>query len=127
MTTSVPEEFDLDALLADLDQNRPKFRFRFGGEAYSLPPKVDLRAAAAMQAGDLHAGLRLLLGAEQWERLCAAEATFDQDALTALMERYVAYTGASVGESSASTVSSASTAERSRPTSNGSTTPTLVR
>lgn len=122
-----PDEFNLDALLADRQLDRPRFQFRFGGEAYSLPPSVDLRAAAAMQAGDLQAGLSLLLGKEQWGRLCAAEATFDTDALTGLMDAYLAYTGSTAGESSASTGSSVSTGGPSKPTSNGSTQPTLVR
>jgi hypothetical protein len=122
-----PEEFDLDAMLADRQLDRPRFTFRFGGESYSLPPSIDLRAAAAMQAGDLQTGLSVLLGKDQWARLLASDATFDTDALSALMDRYAAYTGASLGESSASTGSSGSTGGPSKVTSNGSTTPILVR
>ena len=120
------EAFDLDALLAERP-GRPKYTFRFGGEEFSLPPKVDLRAAAFLSGGDLLGGLKSLLGVRQWERLCAVEDVFDTDALALLMDSYMAYAGVSVGESAASTASSKSTAERSRPTSNGSTQPTLVR
>ena len=121
------ETFDLDAVLAERALDRPKFTFRFGGEEFSLPPTVDLRAAAFLSGGDLLGGLKSLMGAAQWERLCAVEAVFDTDALAALMDRYMAYAGVSVGESEASTASSSNTAARSRPTSNGSTQPTLVR
>lgn len=122
-----PEEFDLDAVLAERNLDKPRFPFRFGGESYTLPPTVDLVMAAKISGGDLLGGLQALLGPEQWERLCAADAVFDSDAMGALMDRYMAYTGVGVGESEASTASSKSTAERSRPTSNGSTQPILVR
>lgn len=119
-------EFDLDALVAERAPRKP-FTFRFGGESYTLPAVVDVRAAAALSDGDLTTGLRYMLGAEQWERLAATEVTFDIEALNALLTRYGDHVGASVGESSASTGSSKSTGRRSKPTSNGSTEPTLVR
>jgi hypothetical protein len=121
------EEFDLDALLADTPDPRPVFRFRFGGEQYTLPPSIDIRAAAALQAGKLWDGLAVLLGAEQWERMQASQSTFNGDALKALMDRYAKHTGAPLGESSGSTSSSSSTVEPSKPTSNGSTSVSLVR
>lgn len=125
------EEFDLDGhlaqLIADEPEPKPRFRFKFGGESYTLPPSIDLRAAASMQNGNLHDGLRALLGKEQWARLMESDATFDHNALVTLMEQYAKYTGAKLGESSGSTSSSKSTVGPSKRTSNGTTTPTLVR
>lgn len=119
------ETFDLDALLAEAKPKEP-FTFRFGGGVYTLPGEVDVRAIAALDGGEIALGFRILLGDEQWSRLCAAEATLTVAGMNALLERYGSATGASTGESSASTGSSKSTGGRSKRTSNGSISPTLV-
>lgn len=105
------DEFDLDAFIAAEGEEEP-FRFRFAGESYVLPPRLDVRALGALAAGKIFDGLRLMLGDEQWDRLQAAQATFDDRALKALFERYAAHTGTTMGEPSASTSSSPATATR---------------
>lgn len=112
--------FDLDALAAEADGKEP-FRFQFGGEAYELPAEMDIRGAAALASGRVYEGLQMVLGDEQWERMQAADTVLTDKMLQALFEKYAEYTGASLGESSASTVSSRSTVRPSKRTSNGST------
>jgi hypothetical protein len=94
--------FDLDAVLAEGVAPTP-FRFRFGGEDYELPAHVDLRAIAAFDAGRLDDALRLMLGAEQYQRLQRSSAVFDQQAFVALFEAYSEHEGSNLGESPAST------------------------
>lgn len=93
--------FDLDAAVREAGGE--PFAFDFGGEHYELPPQVDLRAAAAFSDARLEDGLRLLLGAEQWQRLQASPAVFSVSALKALLDAYGAHMGQTVGESQAST------------------------
>lgn len=88
--------FDLDALIFE-EEERP-FAFRFGGEHYELPAHMDVRAVAAMSAGRLDAALRMMLGAEQWERMQASPATLDDRHLSKLFEAYAAHAGVTVGE-----------------------------
>ena len=111
--------FDLDALTAE-EAGEP-FRFRFGGEMYELPARVDLRMALALEAGRLGETLERLLGPDQWERLQASPAVLDGPAFQALLVKYLGAQGMTVGESSASSASSGSTVKPLRPTSNGST------
>lgn len=118
--------FDLDALIAQRTAARVPFTFTFGETEYVLPGSIDLRAAAALSAGKLYDGLQMLLGVTQWERMQASDQVFDGEALRALLDAYMAHTGVSLGESSASTGSARSTGGRSKPTSNGSTKRTLV-
>jgi hypothetical protein len=114
---------DLDAIIAER-QGFP-FTFRFGGAEYSLPPRMDMRALALFTDGKVFDALRTMLGAEQWQQMLDADQVLDDDTLKALLEAYSRHGGASLGESSASTGSSASTEGPSKPTSNGSTTPRL--
>lgn len=116
------EVFDLDALASETtdDEGEP-FPFRFGGESYELPPQFPMLALAAISAGELGDGLRILLGNDQWQRMLHAKATFNEKMLKALLEQYSAHVGSSLGESSASTGSSKSTGGPSKPISNGST------
>lgn len=93
--------FDLDAV-ANEAEGIP-FEFTFGGEKYQLPPRVDFFAAAAFAEGDRKLGMHRLLGDEQWDRMCASAAVFDDSKLMALLDAYRAHIGASVGESDAST------------------------
>ena len=112
--------FDLDALAAEAEGVSP-FEFTFGGESYQLPGQFDMRAAAALSAGKVYEGLELLLGGDQWARMQTAEQVLTDAMLGALLDRYAEHTGVSLGESSASTSSSASTVRPSKRTSNGST------
>lgn len=107
----VEDIFDLDALIAEREEKAP-FVFRFGGEAYSLPPRPDLRAAAAFSDERINDGFRILLGAAQWERLQAAEQVFDDKAFESMYLAYQAHIGADLGESSASAKSSRATARK---------------
>lgn len=93
--------FDLDAV--EHDAAATPFDFTFGGEAYSLPAQVDLIAAAALESGQLNAGLRKMLGEAQWTRICESSAVLDQTKLRKLMEEYAKHVGLSLGESAAST------------------------
>ena len=81
-----PKVCDLDALDAD-EQGQP-FTFRFGGEEYVLPPRVDLRAVWAFERNRLDAGLRILLGPDQYGRLMASGAGFDAAKVKALLGAY---------------------------------------
>lgn len=97
-----PQICDLDALEAD-EAGTP-FTFRFGGEEYTLAPRIDLRAVAALEGNRYDAALRMLLGPEQWERMQASPAAFDQTKFEALFDAYAKHQGVdSLGESSAST------------------------
>jgi hypothetical protein len=104
--------FDLDAAVAEVAAGREPFRFTFGGENYELPPRMDIRALGMFTKGDVHDGLRLLLGADQFERMLASPAVFSDEAFGKLVEAYAAHQNTTVGESSASTSSSPSMAER---------------
>lgn len=95
---------DLDALVADED-GQP-FTFRFGGEDYTLPPRIDLRAVAALEGNRYDAALRMLLGPDQWDRMQQSDAVFDQPKFEALFNAYGRHQGVDgLGESSASTPS----------------------
>lgn len=107
----VEDIYDLDRVIAERDEKAP-FTFRFGGEVYSLPPRPDMRAAAALSGGRLDAGFEMLLGKSQWERLQAAEAVFDDETLLAMMTAYQAHIGEDLGESKASQKSSRNTAKK---------------
>jgi len=113
--------FDLDALDAEADDDVP-FEFKFGGEKFSLPPRPDLRAIAAMSEGRLADALRMLLGEEQVKRLDEIDAVFDDRKFLALMEAYAQHAGVGdLGNSRPSSGSSKSTARKSKPTLRGST------
>jgi hypothetical protein len=95
--------------------------FEFDGQVYVLPGDMDMRAAALLSVGDLEGGLRVLLGAVQWKRLCDSPLVFGSKQLMSLLEAYAADIGVDLGESVASSPSSNATATPSRPTSNGTT------
>lgn len=95
--------FDLDAV--ENETEGIPFEFSFGGEKYELPPRVDFFAAAAFAQGDRITGVHRLLGDEQWERMVASDAVFDEPKLLALLEEYRKHLGVSLGESDASTSS----------------------
>lgn len=101
--------FDLDAVGREAEGE--PFVFRFSGTEYTLPSRLDMRAAAAFSAGRLDDGLRTLLGPEQWGQLQAAEGLFDDVALSALLNAYAAHIGITIPESQASTSWPKSTAK----------------
>lgn len=96
--------FDLSAALAEREK-KPAFGFEFGGEHFELPASPDLRAFAALTAGRLDDGFRLLLGADQWARLQAVDEVFDDTAFEVLFETYQQHIGTDLGESTASATS----------------------
>lgn len=95
--------FNLDAVIAE-ETGKP-FTFQFAGEKYTLPPSLDAPAAVLLASGDgtqMAEGLKRLLGAEQWGRIVASDQVLTVPAIGALLEAYTAHTGATPGESSAS-------------------------
>lgn len=114
-----PEPFDLDAFIAEAEAT--PFEFKFAGETYVIAAHMDLRASLALDEGDLGGALRIMLGPEQWERLRAADATFDRRALLKLLAEYARHSGTALGESLASAGSSRSTGRRSKQTSKRTT------
>ena len=92
--------FDLDAFVAEAEQE--PFRFRFGGQDFTLPAGMDLRIAAKMRSGQFLEALQMLLGEEQFARFDALPAVFDTRAATALLDRYAQHLGVSLGESQGS-------------------------
>lgn len=115
------EMLDVDALMAEASGE--PFQFKFGGDVYTLPFSPDMRAIAAMSAGRLDDALRMMLGADQWERLQQVDAVFDTRALQAIMDGYASHVGVNLPNSSGSTGSSSSMVKPSKRTSNGSTRP----
>jgi hypothetical protein len=113
------DTFDLDALAVEVE--RAPFTFRFDGVTYELPPVLDVRAAAALEAQRLDEALHRLLGPEQWAQLSASPKTFAGDHLWALLEAYARHLGVELGNSSASTASWPTTRQPSRPISSAST------
>lgn len=96
-------DFDLDAVLAE-EETRAPFRFTFDGKPYELPASIDIRAIAAISAGRLDDGLRLLLNPDQWQAIQDSPKMLTSNALRQLFDTYTAFAdGATAGESSAST------------------------
>lgn len=113
--------FDLDAVLAE-EAEQPPFTFTFDRHKYSLPATPDVRAIAAITAGRLDEGLRLLLNPDQWQRIQDSPKVLTATALGKVFDAYIEYgDGLTVGESAASTRSSKSTARPAKRTSKGST------
>lgn len=114
------ETYVVEALSRDALED--PWPFEFDGETYYLPNDFDIRAAACLATGELFAGMRLLLGEDQWDRVCKSPRIFTAKAMVNLVNAYSAAIGADLGELQASSDSSPSTATRSKPTSNGTTT-----
>lgn len=110
--------FDLDAFIAEADDE--PFVFTFGGVEFTWPGTLDLRADAALAEGRLFDALRYNNG-PQHEKFMAAweshDGTLDVRAVKGLFSAHATHRGVSLGESPASSSSSASTEKRSRPTS----------
>lgn len=110
--------FDLDAFIADAE--RAPFVFTFGGVEFTWPGSVDLRVTGRLGDGDLFGALELL-NRDQHEKFMAAwqghDGILDNKVIQALFGEHAKHAGSSLGESSASTGSSKSTARPSKPTS----------
>ena len=81
-----------------------RWEFELDGEVFGLPtelPRDAVRQLAELDPADLDGLLSLLLGEEQFKRFVEHSTTV-QD-IQALLEAYARDTGASLGESSAST------------------------
>lgn len=87
--------FDLDAVLADGEP----FSFTFGGQEYTLPADPPLTVPPLLRAGLDAEAVELLLGAEQWERLSAADPALGMKGATALLVAYQAHLGLAPGGS----------------------------
>lgn len=97
--------FDLDAVVAEGEGTAEPFCFTFGGDSYQLPPRIDIRAIALLTKGEVGDALKVLLGPDQYQRLLASPAVFDDTKFAALVEAYAQHQSVSTGESSASTSS----------------------
>jgi hypothetical protein len=112
--------FDVDALV--VEAGRKPFRFRLGGDTYTMPPSPDFRAVEAISNGaDANIVLGLLMGDDQWKRLQDSEAVIDVWALKQIMDRYAEHAGVTVPNSPGSTEPSTPTVPLSKRTSNGTT------
>ena len=117
MTAGKP--YHVDAVLREADGDA--WPFEFGGETYTLPSDFDMRAAVALQANRIEDALRIMLGEEQWDRLCASPYVFGAKQLDDIMSAYTEALGIDVGESQASSGSSSSTPTPLKRTSRGTT------
>lgn len=88
--------FDLDALAHDTKAE--PYRFRFDGLEYELPARPDMRFFAALEREHLNEAFRFLMGTEQWDRVMAAEAVFDDAMLGALLKDYLGFVGVDLPE-----------------------------
>lgn len=114
--TAVPDpevvpDFDLDAVIAEREET-PPFKFKFGGEWYTLPPRPDMVANTHLVAGRLDEGFARLFGPSQWERIQKSDAVLDDLGLLQLFEAYQEHIGEDLGESKASPKRSRNTAKR---------------
>lgn len=102
--------FDLDAVIAERDAQTP-FTFTFDGTEYSMPSDIGVDVLDLLSEGQVGPALQNLLGAEQWKQISDSPKVLGVAALSSLVEAYVQHVGVGdVGESSASTGSSGSTA-----------------
>ena len=113
--------FDLDAFVREANGATEPFRFTWGGQEFTWPATLDLRAEMALSEGRLWDALRLLCG-EHYERFLEVGEGFDINAVRALFAAHAAHVGSSLGESSASAGSSPSTQRPSKRTSKSTTT-----
>ena len=92
--------FNLDAVEAEAT-GQP-FEFDWHDESYSLPSAgdADWRALAALDSGKLEAGLRGLMGDDQYDRFASRPLATKK--LGKLVEAYLEYQGVKPGELQAS-------------------------
>lgn len=89
--------FDVDALMAERDE-RP-FRFRWAGELWEFPARMDIRVVQAVDQGDVLGAVHMLLGDEQWQHLVDVPEVLDAVTLKAIVDRYVEKQGLTVPNS----------------------------
>jgi hypothetical protein len=79
----------------------PAVTFEFGGRTFTPVERLDIRAIAALQRGDMNRALVLVLGPEQTAELLALDSDepFDEKTLAALFDVVAKGQGASRGES----------------------------
>ena len=100
--------FNLDEVTDD----RPDFRFTFGGREFTFPGHPDILWIDLVSKGAFHQALLLLLGQEQFDALDALDVTLDDTRFKALIERYNEHLGVDSGKSSGPSRSSALTRNR---------------
>jgi hypothetical protein len=111
---------DLDAIL-DGEQGLP-FTFTFGGEEFTLPPQIDMRALMLMNREDIDGAMSALMGEDQYVRFLKANGRLTQARFEALMKAYARHQGVDdMGESSGSSSSLPATETPSRLTLPGIT------
>lgn len=113
-------KYSIDQAIAEREDREP-FEVEFGGELYTLPPRPDIRADAALADGRLEEGMRLLFGVDAWEAIKASPEVLDDAAFLDMYRAYQAHTGDPAGEDGASPSSSPSTVRPSKRTSRSST------
>ena len=113
--------FDVDALI--VEAGRKPFRFKLGGETYTMPPSPSIKAVEAISQGaDADVVMAALMGEDQWIRLRDGKANPSVWELKQVMDRYAEHAGVeSVPNLSGSTEPSVPTAPPSKRTSNGTT------
>jgi hypothetical protein len=114
---------DLDAIVSTEDPDREPYIFKFANQVWELPPQMDMRALMLMSREDVDGAMTALMGAEQYDRfLKASGGVLTPERFSALMKGYAAYQGADdMGESLASSPSSAGTGTPSKLTLPGIT------
>lgn len=113
-------ELDLDAYRAARSEARGKVpTLKLLGETFTLPVEVPCSVLQAFADDDKVAFGRAVLGDEQWTTFCEIGGT--EADLVVIASRLWTLYGVSLPESSASSGSSETGGEPSRPTSNGST------
>lgn len=120
--SSAQYDYDLDAALVEEENSEP-FRFKWGGEVYSLPLLAALPADEQIEFENQPVVDQMirLLGADAYERLTTEPGAdgrkLSMGRLRDLVDAWLAHQGLERGKSPASSDSSANTARRSRPTS----------
>ena len=111
---------DLDAARAARHEaGDEKHELVLGGDVFALPDELPLDIASRLVEGDLDGFLEVLLGDEQYAQFRTHEPTLED--VRELSRQIGAGYGLSVGESQASSASSANGSRRSRPISRGTT------
>lgn len=107
--------YDLDAIVAESDST--PFVFTFGGEEFTWPAQLDLRAERELSEGKLWEALERMFGPDQYARFLATSQHLDMEVIKALFGAHAKHQGTTMGESRASAGSSKSTQRPSKQTS----------
>ncbi len=114
--------FDLDAFVAS--QGNGPFTFTFGGQEWTWPPLPDIRALAALAKDppDAITALGFMFHPDDWSRFIdETGGGLTPTVIAKLFDQHAQHCGSSLGEPSASSGSSRSTAGRSKRTSKSTT------